>query len=801
MVIAEIKVTIHTHQSKSGKSSARLTRRPTAQRQNSTSLKSKNLNYNFMTAQQKLNKDVLQKLIKATTQEEVTDLISSHPFFKSCKWVPYGDQENNAGTIKAQSPDPVGALVEKITNGIDALLIRMCWDNKVDPASPFAPQSQNEAVIKFFGDSVANFELTEKEVREIASKTVRIIAEGTREKPTISVFDFGEGQHPKDFPKTFLSIGGSNKIKIKFAHGVYNQGGSAALKFCGNGYQLILSRRAPNILNGQEDLWGFALVREWYEPGFKAESYQYCVVNDEVPSIPYEPLNILPDGDTFESGSFVRLFSYSLKNPNFFITGQRDRELAREINKRYFSMPLPIQLNELRTQLPGWSEKNKVTRIYGLWRLLKKQFNDRDVIKAVLSLKAELGVFGLRNIEIAILNDEGDAGQSYKNQQEKIFLTVNGQSQHAETINFLKRDCLLPDLAPYMIVHVDLSNAGYQANKIFHTARSGMIDIPEYDEFHKRLTDSIKGDETLKELNHEYKERKLRNAQPEDKDLSKYIGRLVKDNPFLASLLNIGDEVPTEEPEGPKKEYQGQYIPTILDLGISEKEIPYNRYARLRIKTNAANDYFTRFKDRGEFKWTTSKLVQINHYSLKNGYLPVYIQPVKDVRPGDTDSITFELTRPNQEPLRAELKIIIGKFEKPKINPPGLHKLPTKLALKLPELKPVPKEDWKNFDWTGQDIVKVEEDQENITVYINKEPDVLIEFPKRNPSYSSGDAMVAVQKRYLASIYLYSVAMFFDMKDEAEKRDWAIPASMKAISKFLLDLAFTTRISEQIEEN
>jgi len=116
----------------------------------------------------------------------------------------------------------------------------------------------------------------------------------------------------------------------------------------------------------------------------------------------------------------------------------------------------------------------------------------------------------LRNIEIAILNDEGDTGQRYKNQTEKIFLTINGQAQHVETVNFLKTDCLLPDLAPFMIVHIDLSNAGYQANKVFHTARSGVIDIPEYEEFHRRLTDSIKGDETLKELNREYKERKLK---------------------------------------------------------------------------------------------------------------------------------------------------------------------------------------------------------------------------------------------------------------------------------------------------
>ena len=760
-----------------------------------------------MTSQEKLNKEILSKLLKATTQEEVTELINTHPFFRNAKWVPYGNQENNAGTIKAQSPDPIGALVEKVTNGIDSLLIRMCWDNKIDPTSLGAPRSQREAIRKFFGEKIAKFELSDKEVRKIAAKTVRVIAEGTADKPTFSVIDFGEGQHPKDFPKTFLSIGGSNKIKIKFAHGVYNQGGSAALKFCGNGYQLILSRRAPNILNGAEDLWGFSLVRERYEQGFKAEWYEYCVVDGAVPSFPYEPLKILPDGETFESGSLVRLYSYALKNPNFFITGQREREMAREINKKYFSMPLPIEITELRTQLRGYSAKNKFTRIYGLWRLLKKQFDDKKIVRTFLPLKAELGVFGLRNIEIVVLNDEGDAGQSYKNQQEKIFLTVNGQAQHTETVNFLKTSCLLPDLAPYMIVHIDLSNASYQANKVFHTARSGVIDIPEYEEFYKRLTDSIKGDETLKELNREYKERKIRNAQPEDKDLSRYIGRLVKDNPFLASLLNVGEEVPTEKPEGPQEEYHGEYIPTIFDIGTDEKEIPYNRYARLRIKTDATNDYLTRAKDKGEFRWTSSKLVQINHYSLKNGFLPVRIEPVKGVRPGDTDVITFELTRPNQESLKADIKIVIGEFEEPKISPSGQKKPPTKLALKLPKLEQVPKEDWANFDsvyggnWTGQDIVKVEEDQEGITIYINKEPDVLADFPKRNPRYSSGDMMAAIQKRYLASVYLYAVAMFFDMKDKPENRDWAIPASMRAISKFLLDLAFTTRVAEQIEED
>ncbi|MEK6840265.1 MAG: hypothetical protein AABX72_04945, partial [Nanoarchaeota archaeon] len=340
---------------------------------------------------------------------------------------------------------------------------------------------------------------------------------------------------------------------------------------------------------------------------------------------------------------------------------------------------------------------------------------------------------------------------------------------------------------------------------VFHTARSGVIDIPEYAEFHKRLTDSIKGDETLKELDQEYRERKLKNAQPEDKDLFRYIGRLIKDNPLFAKILNAGEDVPTEKPKGPKKDYIGEYIPTIFDIGENKKEIPYNRYARLRIKTDVVNDYLTRAKDKGEFSWTQSKLVQINQYSLKNGFLPVRIEPVKDAKPGDVDTITFELTRPNQSSLKADLKIIIGEFEEPKTNPPHPPKPPTKQALKLPKPQAVSKKDWPSFDsvyggtWSGQDIVSVVENQSGITVYYNDEPDILEEFPKRNPRYSSGDMMTIIKKRYAASVYLYSVAMFFDMKDQKEKRDWAIQASMRAISKFLLDLAFTNRANEQIE--
>ena len=184
-----------------------------------------------MDDQQKLNEQILYELIRANSQEEVSELVNSHPFFKTCEWHHYGGMSNNFGFVNAQSPDPVGALVEKITNSVDALLVRKCREVYIDPASEQAPQDQREAIKKFLGQKVANFELTSKEISALARTIVRINAEGMGEKPTLTIVDYGEGQHPSDFPTTFLSLGESNKIKIKFAHGVYNQGGSAALKF------------------------------------------------------------------------------------------------------------------------------------------------------------------------------------------------------------------------------------------------------------------------------------------------------------------------------------------------------------------------------------------------------------------------------------------------------------------------------------------------------------------------------------------------------------------------------------------
>ncbi|HEY2581972.1 MAG TPA: hypothetical protein VGI43_09200, partial [Mucilaginibacter sp.] len=68
-------------------------------------------------------------------------------------WHPLGDNESNYGIIENQQSNPIAALVEKITNSIDAILMRKCYEAGVNPTSPQAPKTMDDAVELFFPDN------------------------------------------------------------------------------------------------------------------------------------------------------------------------------------------------------------------------------------------------------------------------------------------------------------------------------------------------------------------------------------------------------------------------------------------------------------------------------------------------------------------------------------------------------------------------------------------------------------------------------------------------------------------------
>lgn len=67
--------------------------------------------------------DLFFQLFQAKDESEVLEVIESHPgIFDDSNWKPLGQNESNYGVVKNQQASPIGALIEKLTNSIDAIM-------------------------------------------------------------------------------------------------------------------------------------------------------------------------------------------------------------------------------------------------------------------------------------------------------------------------------------------------------------------------------------------------------------------------------------------------------------------------------------------------------------------------------------------------------------------------------------------------------------------------------------------------------------------------------------------------------
>lgn len=146
-------------------------------------------------------------LYNSNTEDEVSSIIEKHSIFSvPNSWKPYGGAKGNFGTFESQQNHPVPALIEKITNSIDAMLIKECLLKVIDPKSSKAPKTMSSAVELFYGVNNGEIgELTQTE-RRILGENIQLIAVGDKSQPSLIIYDNGEGQNPENFEDTFLSL-------------------------------------------------------------------------------------------------------------------------------------------------------------------------------------------------------------------------------------------------------------------------------------------------------------------------------------------------------------------------------------------------------------------------------------------------------------------------------------------------------------------------------------------------------------------------------------------------------------------
>lgn len=637
------------------------------------------------------NKQILFKLLKANTTEEVKRIIEGNEFFKDIKWLPYGGFSNNVGTVEGQMRIAENALIEKISNSIDAILLRKCLEEGIDPRDKNkAPKSMDEAIQRYFGGK----ENLKNNRSRLAKELLWLVADGKKERPTLTIMDAGEGQQPNLIKSTIVDLHGRNKSGIPFVYGKYNQGGSSALGFTGNPasldedyLQLVLCRRAALLVNQQDpncNHFGFTLVRKRFDRETTSYTYEYLTDSKEnIFSFPFdEPIDIY--GYKFKEGCVIRLYEYNLsKAGNIIFKG-----LNYTIENKLAEIPLPMYMLETRDY--------RGDRDYSIFGLKEKLANKKEIFKEGYPMKVpiDLGSIGKREANVFLIKHKAVLGKeieiaTYLEAPDRIYFLKDGMALHTETMNWLRNQCDLPDISPYLYIFIDISNMDPALAQILHSGREGF----KQNETTRQVLERLKiflTSENFKQLNKEYAKLTGSDEGQNTAELTKQLIKDISSSPELRELFETGEDFTFKKEETGTEEivetYKGSYLPEKFDLiGLPEREVEESSYARVTFETNAEDGLFERSEDRGEYDWSASQKFDVTFYGMKQGKVTFRIDPKPNSRIGEQEELSFYLKVPSKT-LQFEGKVMFKLNEK--IKYVGKH-FPTyfnpiKKAIKVP---------------------------------------------------------------------------------------------------------------------
>lgn len=736
-------------------------------------------------------------------------------------WKPLGGNKDSFGVIENQQASPIAALIEKLTNSIDALLMRKCYEHNIDPKSNDAPQTMEIAVAQFFLNR-KNWDLVKERKKQAGH--LQVLADGIfkeRNKNTsLIIYDNGQGQHPEDFEKTFLSLLRGNKNEIPFVQGKYNMGGTGAIVFCGKKrYQLIASKKYTN-----DGPFGFTLIRK--HPLTEAEKnsnikntwYEYFVYEGKIPAFDCDELDLNLHKCLFKTGSIIKLYSYQLPSSS---SSDISRDLNQSINEYLFKPALPIFTIEKKERYP---KSSLFRELYGLKRRLEK--TDNKYIEEFFSEKGEFDQIGNMYVTCYVFKPKIE-GKSVKESKEAIkreffknnmsvLFGMNGQVHGHYTSEFITRSLKMSLLKNHLLIYVDCSHMHMEfRNELFMASRDRLKKGEESVLLRKKLTNILKQSK-LKAI-HNKRKQGITLDVTQEKDLLTTLVQKLPQNQALFSLLNktfhieqkhnslnkkntsnASPSKKTTPSSSNKEDFKPKRYPSAFKLktkgkkdkdGIPVIQVPLGSEKTINFSTDAENQYFDRVEDPGEFtidilgqepettdgengnevgtQNQTAQSINVRRTSPDQGTIKVVVESSKKkTKIGD----------------RIKVKVILGnkgddfeqffwiKITDPLKAPKNKQEEPEQLG--LPSCKRVYQQTKANYlDWAtledkagigmNYDIVMypfIDEDKLDC-IYINMDSTVLKNYKSKlkNASY---EQLELADKKYLTAIYFHTLFLY-----------------------------------------
>lgn len=767
-------------------------------------------------------KDLCIALAKSESEKEVIDILKKWGYWDDpTAWRYYGDNENNFAVIGNQQSAPNSALVEKIINSVDAVLMRECLRRDIDPESNDALPTIEDVLEDFFDIEHGMLtNLLPKKRRELA-ENILLVATGKKSNPNYLIIDKGEGQTPKKMPESFLSLTKSNKLRIPFVQGKFNMGGTGALQFCSkHNLQLIISKRDPQIVeiegdDGTSEYWGFTIIRRVDpEKGMKSSTFKYLAPDGNVLMFKAKSLPLLP-GDypipyekPLEWGTFIKLYEYQLvglKTAVYFDLYYRLAVLLPNI-------ALPVLLVERRK---GYKAQAYDIVLSGLSvRLEEDKYSN---IEEGFPSSANVKIKG-QEMKIQIFVFKRGKETHYKTRKEGIIFTVNGQAHGFIPDSFFTRKSVgMSYLADSLLIIADCSKFdGRTREDLFMNSRDRLREGGLKKEIESKLIDLIKKHQGLRELKERRRREEIEGKIGDAKPLVEVIEKVIKNSPALSKLFVEGVKITnpfnltiTGQNEKP---FKGKQYPTYFRL---RKEFPYNKPKhcplnqrfRVQFETDAENNYFTRDLYPGEFKLTLNDRTLVKDYALNlwNGIANLTVALPEDCKVGDLLKYTVEVNDISRvNPFLITFYVLVdhpvekkkgkpGKRIKPPGDENGERHIPS--SFDIPNIIEVRSSEWYKYSFDRESALKVRDTGEGgYDFYINMDNIYLLtEIKGRFRSDSK-----VLESQYKYGMVLIGMSLLKELEEKEEESIYEkIHEVTKAISPILLPMVATLGTLEE----
>lgn len=755
------------------------------------------------------NEQLFWALFNAHTEAAVDQIIEENPdTFVPQNWNPFGDSLSNFGVVENQQASPIPALVEKVVNSLDAILMRRCLESGIDPKSDAAPRSVEEAVQRFFPEA-SSWDLPTYRAKQAAS--IQILADGDKLHPSLTIYDDGEGQHPSAFEHTFLSLLRGNKNEIHFVQGKYNMGGAGAIVFCGRKrYQLVVSRR----FDASGPL-GFTLIRRHPLSAEERHTrkntwYEYLKRDGQIPAFePREDLDLRLYGRKFRTGTVVKLYSYDLPSGSRSVIS---RDLNQSINEYLFQPALPLFTVDRKERYP--KDQNLDRDLYGLKRRLEK--DESRYIEDYFSFTHDdvrIGRLGITCYVFKPRIEDKDAKESrdtirrefFKNNMTVLF-SINGQVHGHYTSEFITRSLKFAVLKDHVLVHVDCTDVNLEyRNELFMASRDRLKEGEESRELRALLANLLQKSK-LKDI---YKARRA-SITVESRDTEDLLKSFTKRLPLQADLVRLLGRtlqlpVPQKAPAKTKEAksvkngngsapFFPQRFPSFLRLEVKTRgpdgfplvQIPLGGERTIRFSSDVEDHYFERVDEPGEIKLAlldhapnqtaggtapglpraVSEIFNVVRSSPDKGTIRVTLNPNNTAKVGDAVRMSAQLTGAGTtfeqvfwvkvtDPERKTAPQAKAPEPDPNLNLPALI-----LAYREPRPGAI------TWD-TVADIVTLDHgtvmhpviaDEDTLDrVIINMDSGVLLDYKSQRTDPA---ALEIADKRYISSVYFHTLFLY-----------------------------------------